>query len=447
MDFPVRLTALFALCFVMVLPLRGAADYEGPDGYGTTTTHEHDVAHDGYAQEAKTSETPDPTTYVVIEAEEGKSEQVDGETVIVVEEPEPIAATEHAPPPPQTVEVEHPVTTCPGGIWVDGYWYYSNGEYLWVDGHCVVERVNYVFVAPRWDYYANVWWFVPGYYCPWGVYVGFGYYRPWHWYPPYYGPYYRHPVPIRRGTPRRPTTVRARPAPRTPSRGVLTRPGYPRTTTAQRQPPATYGRTDTVGRVGATPDRGRTVTRAPTGTSTVTRSPATRSATVTRTSPSPTRVDAINRGRPTSPRSTVVYRPPPSTRPTATPGRAATVGRAGTGPTLTSSVPRSPSGSAVVSQPRVNRSRTGNVYRPPSRSSSARSVTRPGATSPSRTGSARPSSTGRPRGGSIGGRSSSSPSRSNSVRSPSFGGSRGGSFGRPSGGFGGSRSAPAPRGR
>ena len=428
MDFPARLTAFFALCFAMVLPVGGSADYEGPDGYGGDATHQHDVSHDGYAQEGQTTEAPDPTTYVVIEAEEGKSEQVDGQTVIVVQEPEPIAATEHAPPPPQTVEVEQPVTTCPAGIWVDGYWYYSNGAYLWVDGHCVVERVNYVFVAPRWDYYANVWWFVPGYYCPWGVYVGFGYYRPWHWYPPYYGPYYRHPVPIRRGAPLRPTTVRARPARRTPSRGVLTHPGYPRTTTAGRQPPATYGRTGTVGRVGATPDRGRTVTRAP----------------MTRTSPSATRVDAINRGRPTSPRSTVVYRPPASTRPTATPGRAATVGRAGTGPTLTSSVPRSPSGSAV-SQPRVNRSRPGDVYRPPSRSSSARSVTRPGATSPSRTGSARPSSSGRSRGGSMGGRSS--PSRSNSVRSPSFGGSRGGSFGRPSGGFGGSRAAPAPRGR
>jgi hypothetical protein len=417
MDFPAQLTALFVLCFAMVLPVGGSADYEGPDGYGGTTTYQHDVSHDGYATEGQTSETPDPTTYVVIETEEGATEQVDGETVIVVQEPEPIAATEHAPPPPQTVEVEQPVTACPGGIWVDGYWYYSNGAYLWVDGHCVVERVNYVFVAPRWDYYASVWWFVPGYYCPYGVYVGFGYYRPWHWYPPYYGPYYRRPVPIRRGAPWRPTTVRARPAPRTPSRGVLTRPGYPRTTTAARQPPATYGRTGTVGRVGATPDRGRTVTRAPTGTSTVARSPATPSATVRRASPSTTRVDAINRGRPTSPRSTVVYRPPASTRPTATPGRAAAVGRAG------------------------------NVYHPPSRSSSARSVTRPGATSPSRTGSARPSSTGRPRGGSIGGRSSSSPSRSNSVRSPSFGGSRGGSFGRPSGGFGGSRSAPAPRGR
>jgi hypothetical protein len=412
MNFLIRFGALFACSLVTALALPAAADYEGPDGYGATTTHEHEVSHDGYPREGETSEASDPTTYVVIEADEGDTEQVDGETVIVIQEPEPIAATEHAPPPPQTVTVEQAVVQCPGAIWVDGYWYYSNGQYLWVDGHCVVERVNYIFVQPRWDYYANIWWFVPGYYCPWGVYVGFGYYRPWHWYPPYYRPYHRayRPVPVHRSVPRRPTSVRTAPAARVPSRGVLTRPGYPsagRTTTVERKPPGTYGRTGTVGRVGATPTRSSTVTR----------------------------------GRPTPERSTVVYRPPASTT------RTPTVGR----PTLTSTVPRSPSGSGVVSQPRVNPTRTGNVYRPPSRSTSTGSVTRP-AVSPSRTGSVGRPRTSGSRSGGIGGRSSSSPSRSNTARSPSSGSSRGSGFGgggfsRPSGGFGGSRSAPAPRGR
>jgi len=208
MDF---LTRFAVVCAATMIAVPAAADYEGPDGYGTAG-YEQDVSHDGYVREGEPSETPDPTTYVVIEAEEGQTEQVDGETVIVVQEPEPIAATEHAPP--QTVVVEQPVAQCPGAIWVDGYWYYSNGEYLWVDGHCVVERVNYVFVHPRWDFYANVWWFVPGYYRPWGVWVGFGYYRPWHWFPPHHhGFYHGHRgVPVHRGVPRRPTSVRAAPA-------------------------------------------------------------------------------------------------------------------------------------------------------------------------------------------------------------------------------------------
>ena len=134
-------------------------------------------------EKGQASETDDPATYVIIEAESGTTEQVGGETVIVVQEPDPIAATEAAPPPPRTVVEEQPIARCPEGIWVDGYWSYGDGQYLWVDGHCVVERVNYVFVQPRWDYYSSVWWFVPGYYRPFGVYVGFGYYRPWHWFP------------------------------------------------------------------------------------------------------------------------------------------------------------------------------------------------------------------------------------------------------------------------
>ena len=81
-----------------------AGDYEGPDGYGATTTHELDVSHDGYPGDGEAGEAPDPTTYVVIEAEDGATERVDGETVIVVQEPEPLAATAEAPPPHQTVQ-------------------------------------------------------------------------------------------------------------------------------------------------------------------------------------------------------------------------------------------------------------------------------------------------------------------------------------------------------
>ena len=219
-----RFAALLAVSTVTAFAVTASADdYEGPDGYKDTgVTYDVDVSHDGYLREGQATETEAPTTYVVVESEEGTTEQVDGETVIVVQEPQPVAATRQAPPPPKVVVSGEQIPVCAGGIWVDGYWYYGNGEYLWVDGHCVVERVNYVFVHPRWDFYANVWWFVPGYYHPWGVYVGFGYFRPWFWYPPYFHSYYpaHRPAPVHRSVARRPTTAHPTPAPVAPSRAV-----------------------------------------------------------------------------------------------------------------------------------------------------------------------------------------------------------------------------------
>jgi hypothetical protein len=401
MNYFIRLTAMCALSTAALASVPAAADYDGPDGYGTHTTDQFDVSYDGYGREGQESPADDPTTYVVIEAESGATETIEGETVIVVQEPEPTAATEHAPPPPRTVVIEQSVASCSEGIWVDGYWAYAEGDYVWVDGHCVVERVNYVFVHPRWDYYSNVWWFVPGYYRPYGVYVGFGYYRPWHWYPPYHHAYYRtrYPVPVHRGVARRPTTVRATPAPR---RGVVARPGY------------TGGRTTTVGRVGATPTRTGAVTRTAGQTRVVGRAATTRTG---------------------------------------------TVGRAGAGPSMTRTVPRLRPTGTVVSQPRVNPARASSVRRPASTSSSRGLSDRP-STAPTRTSSvrspgARRPSLGRPssaasRRGSVGrssvGRPSIGSSRSGSVGRPSFG--RPGGFSRPSsGGFGGSRSVPTARGR
>ena len=460
MDFLVRLTTLVALGAAVTVTIPVAADYDGADGYGGSTDDGFEVSHDGYPREGQTSATPDEPTYVVIEAEDGTTEVVEGETVIVVQEPEPVAATEHAPPAPQTVVVVQPEVQCPGAIWVDGYWAYSNGEYVWVDGHCVVERVNYVFVQPRWDFYSNVWWFVPGYYRPWGVYVGFGYHRPWHWFPPYHHPYYRgrHPVPVRRSVPRRPTTVHARPPAARPSRGVVSRPSSsaPRgTTNASRRPPTSYGRTGTVGRMGGTTP--------------------TRTGTVTRTRPGTSRVGAVHRGGPHPSRTMVVHRPPGST------ARTTAVGRSGAGPTLTSSVPRSRPSNAVVSQPRVSPSRASSVRRPTSPTFSRRSSVNRPPSSPSRSSAVQRPSTGASRSGSaVGGRPSTGPSRASSVRRPSSGSSRGGGFARPSsrgsrpsmgisrpsyggsrpsmgrgggyskppsGGFGGARSVPSARGR
>jgi len=433
----VRFAAPIALCAVVAASSPALADYGGPNGYGSTDTYEFDVAHDGYVRGVEPSETTDPTNYVVIDAEDGATEEIDGQTVIVVQEPEPIAATEAAPPPPQTVVVEQSRVVCANGIWVDGYWYYDNGDYLWVDGHCVVERVNYVFVHPRWDYYASIWWFVPGYYRPCGVYVGFGYYRPWDWYPPYYHPYYRgyRPVPVHRAVPRRPTTVRTSPVPRGPTRGAMGRPGYPagRTSTVQR-PPST--RTPVVHR--AQPARTPTVNRVtPTRTSTVSRAAPTRTSTVNRVTP--TRASTVNRVTPT--RAPTVNRVAPT--------RAATVNRVA--PTRTSVITRAPvtrpatvtrvapsaAPVGIVGRPRPVATRTGGV-RGPSAAASSRG-TRSSAGVSHRASSGGSGGFGAARSGSWAARVGGS---------GGFGGGRGGGFGGPSrGGFGGARSVPTARGR
>gem|GEM_PF-1663739 len=463
MDLFVRLTALIALGVAAAATNPASADYGGPDGYGTTSTYELDVARDGYVHEGEDREPVDPTTYVVIDAENGETEEVDGQTVVVVQEPEPLAVTEEAPPPPRTVVVEQPSVVCSDGIWVDGYWSYGNGDYVWVDGHCVVERVNYVFVHPRWDYYANLWWFVPGYYRPCGVYVGFGYFRPWFWFPPYYAPYYRgyRPVPVHRGTAWRPTTVRGPSAYRAPHHGVTGRPGYPRerADTVHRQSPT---RTPSVNR--SAPTRVSSVGRPPpTRTPSVNRSAPTRVSNVGR--PPPTRVSSVGRppparvssvGRPPPTRAPVVGRPPPTpvsgvTRTAST--RAATVTRTSPNSTSVSSVGRArpaatlpagvvyrpPARTAPVSQARDNSARVGSVRRAPSAGSVA--GFRPSAGVSSR------SSYGRTPGFSAARTGFGAASRGGGFSRPSVGGG-GGGFSRPSsGGFGGARSVPTARGR
>jgi hypothetical protein len=368
------------------------------EGYG------HDVSHTGYpgGASSETSAEVDTgsTNYIVIEVEDGTPTEVEGQTVIVVQEPEPVAATDKAPPPvPRAVDGAQPV--CPNGIWVDGHWAYANGQYVWVDGHCVVERVNYVFVHPRWDFYANVWWFVPGYYRPCRVWVGYGYYRPYHWFPPYRHTHYRgyRGVPVRRA-PYRPTVARPVPA----ARG-----------------PVTTNRIPTVGR--SVPTRAGTVGRTPTRVTGVSRVPPTGTRTVTRSTTS--RAPVV---RTQPPRSTSVARTTPTR---AAPSRTMTT-RTGT-----------------VDRGSFGRSRYGTVSRTPSsvgrsstvrRSSSSRvGGTRP-STSPFRTNTVSRPSFGSSRGSDFFGRSSSTGRSMPSMRS--------GGFSRPTSiGGGGARTAPISRGR
>lgn len=396
----------FATLAVFILGVAASAPVSAENvdvaGYGL------DVSHTGYpggdSSESAIQVDSGSPNYIVIEVEDGTPTDVGGETVIVVQEPKPVAATENAPPPiPRTADVAQPAVRCPRGIWVEGHWAYANGQYVWVDGHCVVERVNYVFVHPRWDFYSNVWWFVPGYYRPCRVWVGFGYHRPYHWFPPYHHTFYRgyRGIPVRRAS-YRPTVVRPAPA----ARGPITTDRIP---TVGRSTPTRYG---TIGR---TPSRVTGVSRVPSaGTRTVVRSTTSR-APVVRTSP---------------PRSTSVARSTPTRT---TPSRTMTT-RTGT-----------------VDRPSFGRSRYGTVSRTPSSVGRSPTVTRSRG-SGSRLGGARPST---------------SPFRTSTVNRPSVGGSRGGGyFGRPSGmgrsmpsmrsggfsrptsiGGGGARTAPISRGR
>lgn len=245
-------------CFLSLVVLAGIAwdapafadvpeETGGPSGYpASEPSVEYDVAHDGYGGVGHAVETAEAPAYVVVETESGTTTEYEGEPVMVVEEPEPVAASSEPPPPPRVVPSEDAVMECPSGVWVDGYWDYRAGQYVWVDGHCVEVRVNYVFVAPRWDFYGNIWWFIPGYYRPCGVFVTYGYFRPWHWFPPYPYPYYRtgRPVPDFRGVPARRTVARPVPSSRVPS---TTRPPQRPTTVIDAPPsgakrPASFGR-------------------------------------------------------------------------------------------------------------------------------------------------------------------------------------------------------------
>jgi hypothetical protein len=265
-----RFSFFVVSAYLSAASLAAADDYQGPSGYETSEPdYQLDVAHDGYGGVGRASDSAEPSTYVVVEAETGTTTEVEGETVIVVQEPEPVAATTQSPPPPRVAPSDEQVRGCPTGVWVHGYWDYRDGQYAWVDGHCVAVRVNYVFVHPRWDFYWDIWWFIPGYYRPCGAFVGFGYYRPWHWFPPYPDPYYRsgRAVPVSRSVPRRPTV--ARPAPTARGRSVTLAPR--RSTTVIHRTPTGATRSVSLGRAGTGPVLTREGLRSPQGVGIVTR--------------------------------------------------------------------------------------------------------------------------------------------------------------------------------
>ena len=118
------MASLIALSVVTLASPAAADDpYLGADGYVRDDAAGGDaVIVDPQTSVEREVVDADGNTYIVIEADEGTEQEVNGETVIVVTEPEPTAASEEAPPEPQTVVVERPAPPYDGAIWVDGYW-------------------------------------------------------------------------------------------------------------------------------------------------------------------------------------------------------------------------------------------------------------------------------------------------------------------------------------
>ena len=109
----IRVSLLCTVAALVTAANGASADYEGGSGYGSPASdmEELEVSHDGYPSAdpapaggaTSSSVSADAPNYIVIEVDDGASQKVDGETVIVVQEPEPTAATEQAPPAPLAV--------------------------------------------------------------------------------------------------------------------------------------------------------------------------------------------------------------------------------------------------------------------------------------------------------------------------------------------------------
>ena len=66
-----------------------------------------------------------------------------------------------APPAPR----QEVITTAPSTqhVWVQGYWMYRNGRWVWIPGHYEARpRVNANYVAGHWDRTSRGWVWTPG---------------------------------------------------------------------------------------------------------------------------------------------------------------------------------------------------------------------------------------------------------------------------------------------
>jgi hypothetical protein len=64
-----------------------------------------------------------------------------------------------APPAPRVVIVPAPR---PGRIWAPGYWRWTGGAYVWIDGAWIVERPGFVYAPSHWARFPGGWRFIAG---------------------------------------------------------------------------------------------------------------------------------------------------------------------------------------------------------------------------------------------------------------------------------------------
>ncbi len=90
--------------------------------------------------------------------QEGDPEPV--EMTIPAEEPE---QTSTEAPPSQPMDDERPPQPGPDYAWAYGYWWWTNGTYVWVPGYWVLPpQVDYVYVPGYWNYGGTTWVYIRG---------------------------------------------------------------------------------------------------------------------------------------------------------------------------------------------------------------------------------------------------------------------------------------------
>ena len=101
---------------------------------------------DNVPSEPENLDTPTPW-------QEGDPEPV--EMKIPAVEPE---QTSTEAPPCQPIDDERPEQPGPEHVWVTGYWWWTNMNYMWVPGYWAVPPYkNYVYVSGHWAYTGNRW--------------------------------------------------------------------------------------------------------------------------------------------------------------------------------------------------------------------------------------------------------------------------------------------------
>ncbi|MGD8608180.1 MAG: hypothetical protein PVH21_12865 [Myxococcales bacterium] len=96
---------------------------------------------------------------------------VNGQRLVVTQEPLPLATVRQAPPPPVEAVGDPPPSPYRGAIWVDAHWAYESSGLSWIGGCYVAPKPGHVFVPPRWAFVEGQYFYFNGFYVPYGVFV------------------------------------------------------------------------------------------------------------------------------------------------------------------------------------------------------------------------------------------------------------------------------------